>query len=117
MAGEGAPAASGVGRAPKGSVLQPFLTAAFTESAAWGAMSESARGVLKGMLELAFRRAAGWTVDSSAKEMSQWFGAELGLPPAEILGGLRELEAGGFLSKSSTGMGMRYVVQAPLDEP
>lgn len=97
--------------------MQPLLTEAFTESAAWGAMSESARGVLEGILELAFRRASGWAVDSSAKEMSQWFGAELGLPPADILGGLRELEASGYLTKTSIGIGTRYVVRAPLEEP
>lgn len=117
MAGGYASAASAVGRHMKGSGLQPVLTETFTGSAAWGSMSASARGVLEGMLELAFRRANGWAVDSSAKEMSQWFGAELGLPPAEILGGLRELEEGGYLTKSSMGTGMRYVVKAPLEEP
>lgn len=97
--------------------MQPSLTAEFTESAAWGALSAPARGVLEGMLELAFRRAGGWAVDSSAKEMSQWFGRELGLPPADILAGLRELEAGGYLAKSSMGTVMRYVVKVPLEEP
>lgn len=97
--------------------MQPSLTAEFVESEEWGALSESARGVLRGMLELAFRRPGGWAVDSTPKEMSQWFGRELGLPPAEILGGLKELEEAGHLSKGRMGTGTRYVVKAPVEEP
>ena len=68
------------------------------------------------MLELAFRRDAGWAVDSTPKEMSDWFGRELRTPPAAILAGLRELEAAGYLCRGRGGTGSRFIVKAPLVE-
>ena len=95
--------------------LQPALTAEFTASAGWLGLSAPARGVLRGVLELAFRRDGGWSVDSTPKEMSQWFGRELSMPPATILEVLRELEGAGYLCKGRSAVGCRFVVRAPVE--
>ncbi len=96
--------------------MQPVLTDEFTASPGWGRLSTTAQRVLVAVLELSFRRDGGWAVDSTAREMSDWFGRELSTTPATILGVLRELEAAGYLCKGRSGAGSRFVVKAPVVE-
>jgi hypothetical protein len=96
--------------------LQPELTSEFMESAEWGRLSADAQGVLRGVLQLAFRRDGDWSVESTPKEMSDWFGRELSRTPATIVAVLRELEAAGYLRKGRSSFGCRFVVKAPIVE-
>lgn len=95
--------------------MQPALTAEFTASPEWNSLSTLAQGVLQGVLELAFRRDSGWAVESTPKEMSNWFGRELSTTPATILVVLRELEAAGLLCQGRSGSRSRFVVKAPIE--
>jgi hypothetical protein len=96
--------------------VQPALTDEFTASAGWLGLSAPAQGVLRGVLELVFRRDGDWSVEGTAKDLSVWFGRELSTMPATILAGLRELEAAGYLCKGRSALGCRFIVKAPIVE-
>ena len=96
--------------------MQPALTDSFTQSPEWQRLSAAAQGVLRGVLVLAIHRDGEWGVDGSARDMSDWFGRELGMAPGVILAGLRELEGAGYLRKGRRGMVNRFIVGAPLIE-
>lgn len=96
--------------------MQPSLAESFTASPEWLRLSAPARGVLRGVLELAIHRDGEWSVDGTSKELSDWFGRELSMPPMKILAGLRELDEAGYLRKGRRGFGNRFVLTAPLVE-
>lgn len=94
--------------------MQPELTHEFIASAEWDRLSEDAQGVLRGVLELAFRRDGAWSVEGTPKQMGEWFGRELGQPPARIQVVLRELEEAGYLCRGRGPLSSRFVVKAPV---
>jgi hypothetical protein len=94
--------------------VQPTLSPTFVSSPGWSRLSPAAQGVLKGILELAIHRDGAWCVDGTPKELSDWFGRELSLAPAKILGVLRELDDAGYLRKGRRGVSSRFILSAPL---
>lgn len=95
--------------------MQPELSDIFVRSAQWEQLSPGARAALQGMLQFAMRRHCDWVVEGTAKQLGDWLGAELGIAPAQIVAGLRELDAAGYVRRAPRA-GQGFIVSAPVVE-
>ncbi len=95
--------------------MQPVLSEPFLKSSQWRRLSPAARGTLKGMLQFVIRRDVEWAVEGTDQQLAKWLGAELDMPPVEIVGGLKELDAAGLVRRGRYSPHRHLVVAAPMD--